>query len=575
VEVAADQSLSNTQARNVNREEVNNQSHYIGVGKIAPLRGYRSLISVAVIMCWVVGVTAQTNRGVVIPPPGQGLLPVNLPDVQSMEPDVREHVTWAQNALAAAINDKATSTEKLGTLYGLTGQVFHAYSLNSTAKECYLNASLLAPKDFTWVYLLGKLSEREGAVQQAINQYHAAGQLRPDYLPVFVSLGNIYLQLNRLDEAEANFRRAIEINENVAAAQYGLGQAALSKRSYAEAAKYLEKALSLAPESNRLHYALAMAYRGLGKMDQVQPHLAQSGTVGVRVSDPLMDGLQDLAKGARLHLIRGRSALEARRYSEAVDQFRKAIAAQPDNLGAHVNLGAALSQTGDLAGALEQFEETLRLDPNHPNVHYNLGLLLSQSDHHEDAIKHLRAGVSSEPTDANARFLLGQELLKVRRLAEAEKEFSSLVQSQPDNEDALLLWVTTLLNMKQYGQALEALEKGHQQFPRKGRTSVALAYLLAASPQFEKRDGKRALQLAQAVYEATGSINHGVLVAMALAELGRCDEAAAWVKRMTAKAAEEHKPELIEKLKSELNRYERVRPCRPTSEMFSDQSLSR
>lgn len=553
---------------------MSSQSDYISAGRMARPRGVPLLISVAVIICFAVGVTPQTDRGILIPPPGQGLLPVHLPDLQSMEQDVRDHVTWAQNALAAAINDKATSTEKFGDLYGLTGQIYHAYSLNSPAKECYLNASRLAPKDFSWVYLLGKLYEREGGVQQAINHYNAAGQLRPDYLPVFVSLGNIYLQLNRLDEAEANFSRALEVNENVAAAQYGLGQAALSKRSYADAAKYLEKAISLAPESNRLHYALAMAYRGLGRMDQAQSQLALSGTVGVRVSDPLVDGLQDLVKGARLHLIRGRSALEARRFSEAADQFRKAIAAQPDNLPAHVNLGAALSQTGDLAGGLEQFEETLRLDPNHPNVHYNIGLLLSQSGRHQDAIKHLQAAVSSEPTDANARFLLGQELVKVRRLAEAEKEFSSVVQSQPDNEDALLGWVTALLSMKRYGQALEALEKGHEQFPRKGRTSVTLAYLLAASPQYEKRDGKRALQLAQAAYEATGSINHGVLVAMALAELDRCDEAAAWVKRMTAKAVEERKPDLIEKLKSELNRYERVRPCRPTSEMFSDQSLS-
>jgi tetratricopeptide (TPR) repeat protein len=258
-----------------------------------------------------------------------------------------------------------------------------------------------------------------------------------------------------------------------------------------------------------------------------------------------------------------------------VEQFRKAVAAQPDSVPAHFNLGAALSQTGDLPGAAAQFEESLRLDPNHPNADYNLGLLLSQLNRHEEAIKHLQTAVNIEPKDINARFLLAQELLRVHRLGEAEGEFSRVVQSQPENEDALLGWVTTLLGTKQYGQALDALEKGHEQFPQKGRTAVTLAYLLAASPQYEKRDGKRALQLAQAAYEATGSVNHGVLVAMALAELDRCEEAAVWVKRMTAKAAAEGKPDLIEKLKAELSRYEQARPCRPTSDMFSDQSLSR
>src|SRR6185436_1965769 len=115
----------------------------------------------------------------------------------------------------------------------------------------------------------------------------------------------------------------------------------------------------------------------------------------------------------------------------------------------------------------------------------------------------------------------------------------------------------------------------HEQFPEKGRTSLTLAYLLVAFPQYEKRDGKRALQLGQAAYAATGTVNHGVLVAMALAELGRCDEAAALVKQLTVKAAEERKPDLLEKLKVELDRYERVRPCRPTPDTFSDQSIPR
>jgi tetratricopeptide (TPR) repeat protein len=479
-----------------------------------------------------------------------------------MELDVREHVVWAQNQLIAAAKDSKVSAEKLADIYGLTGEIYHAYSLHPAAGECYLNAASLAPKDFRWVYLLAKLQEREGEAQKAIDYFVAARELRGDYLPVFVGLGNIYLQLNRLDEAEANFRRALELNDKVAAAQYGLGQAALSKRNYAEASRYLEKTLELSPESNRVHYALAMAYRGLGKMDQARSQLALSGTVGVRVFDPLVDGLQDLIKGARLYLIRGHTALQAARFADAAAQFRKAIAAQPDSVPAHFNLGAALSQTGDLSGAIAEFEETLKLDPNHPNAHYNLGLLLAQVSRDQEAIKHLQAAVSSEPTDNSARFLLAQELRRLKRVDEAEKEFARVVQSDPDNEDALLDWTAILLGRKEYLQALAVLEKSHQQFPQKGRTSVTLAYLLAASPLYEKRDGQRALQLASQAFEATKAINHGVLVAMALGELGRCDEAASLVRKMTTQATGEGQTELVEKLKSELKRYQQA-PCRP------------
>lgn len=553
---------------------MNHQFNHIWAGTEACRFCLKLAIWVVVLLQLVPSVSGQATQGSVIPPPRQGLMPVQLPDMRSLEPEVREHLTIAQNALVTGLKDKTTD-DKLSELYGVTGEIYHAYSLPTPARECYLNAARLAPKDFRWVYLLGKLAERDGAAQEAIEHYSTARRLGTDYLPLFVSLGNIYLQLNRLEEAEANFKRALELNEKTAAAQYGLGQAALSKRSYPDAASYLEKALSLAPESNRLHYALAMAYRGLGKLDQAQSHLALSGTVGVRVSDPLVDGLQDLIKGARLHLIRGRTALEARRFSEAVAAFRQAVAAQPDSIPAHFNLGAALSQTGDLPGALAQFEEVLRLDPNHPNAHYNLGLLFAQSNQGEQAIKHLQLAVADNPSDLSGRFLLGQELLRVRRFDEAEKELSRVAQADSSNEDALLSWVAIMLRKKSYGAALEALEKGHEQFPQKGRTSVTLAYLLVASPQYEKRDGKRALQLAQAAYESTGTVNHGVLVAMALAELGQCDEAATMVKRLTAKAAEERRPDLLEKLKVELNRYERVRPCRPTPDMFSDQPVPR
>jgi tetratricopeptide (TPR) repeat protein len=508
----------------------------------------------------------QTNQGSVLPPPAPGLSAVQLPDTRNMEPEVREHLMTEERALASAAKDSSTPADKLSEAYGMMGQIYHAYSLFSPAKECYLNASRLAVKDFRWVYLLGKLYELEGDVQQAINSYNTARDLRPDYLPVFVSLGNIYLQLNRLEDAEGFFRRALEITEASAAVHYGLGQAALSKRSYTEAVRYLEKALQLTPEANRLHYALAMAYRGLGDMGRAQSHLALSGTVGVRVSDPLLDGLQDLIKGARLHLIRGRAALEARRFAEAAAEFRKAITRQPDSIPAHFNLGAALSQTGDLRGAVEQFEKTLRLDPNHANAHYNLGLLLAQLNQHEQAITHLRFTVNASPDDHKARFLLAQELLHARRPEEAETELSKVVQADPDNEDALLLRVKILLARKEYRQALSSLEKGHAQFPQKGLTTVMLAYLLAASPQLELRDGVRALALSRSAYEATASVNHGALVAMALAELGRCDEAADWVRRLITTASTEGKPDLVLKLKGELKRYESERPCRPSAE---------
>jgi tetratricopeptide (TPR) repeat protein len=442
------------------------------------------------------------------------------------------------------------------------GEIYQAYSLNAPAREAYLNAGHLAPQDFRWIYLLGRLDQQEDLSDDAINCYRIARQLRPNYVAVLVNLGNIYLQTNRLAEAQENFTAALAIDERSAAALYGLGQIALSQRSYDQAVNYFAKALAWAPGANRIHYSLAMAYRGLGNKEQAAAHLAQQGTVGVRADDPLFDGLQELIKGERIHLIRGKLALEASRYADAAAEFRKAINANRDSLTAHVNLGGVLIQTGDPKGAAEQFAEALRIDPTNSNANYNLAILLARENKHDAASAHLRATLSVDPNDLNARFFLAQELLRSDRKEDALSEFSLVVDADPNNEEALLEQAKLFQQAKQYQQALDGLKKGHARYPQKGRTAAMLAYLLTASPQYNLRDGAQALALAQMIYQATGSFEHGALVAMALAELGRCTEAAEWVRRMIGVAEREHKTEIVAKLNADLKLYER-QPCRP------------
>ena len=437
-------------------------------------------------------VYAQTSD--LRPPPKRTLVAIHLPDLTQLESEVREQIKSQQSWLAASIRNSASTDADLSAAYGLMGQTYHAYSLTTPARECYVNASRLAPRDFRWIYLLAKLDQQAGDVAEAIRGFKVVIALRPEFVAAPVNLGNIYLELNRLDDAQLSFQNASTIDKSSAVAYYGLGQVALSKRNYAEAVTYFQKSLELAPGANRIHYSLAMAYRGLGDAENAKLHLAKQGTVGVRVADPLMDVLQELVHGARVHLIRGRMALDAKRYAEAVAEFRQALAANPDNVSAHVNLGAALTQTGDLNEAIEQFEATLRIDPNNVTAHYNLAVLLAGNNKHQDAIVHLEAVTRISPNDFGA--------------------------------------------------------------------TAMLINLLASAPKYELRDGARALKLAQSLYEATGSLDHGALVALSLSELGRCSEAAEWQRKLIDIATKQQRADLLTRLKTDLQRYQTT-PCRP------------
>jgi tetratricopeptide (TPR) repeat protein len=482
-------------------------------------------------------------------PPRQGLVEVHWPDLTKLEESVREQVTAAQDSLAATVNGPAVSETALSEAYGNLGEIYHAYSLLAPAGDCYLNASRLAPKDFRWIYLLARLDHQEGRFEEAIRRYQIARMLRPDYVAVLVNLGNIFLELNRLESAAEGFKATLAVDENNPAAHYGLGQVALSKRNYAGAVDHFEKTLAEVPGANRVHYSLAMAYRGLGNSEKVKAHLVQQGPVGVRVADPLVDGLRELITGERVYLSRGKLAFEAQRFAEAADQFRKAVVAKPDSVTARVNLGAALTQIGDLRGAVEQFEAALRIEPRQVNAHYNLAVLLARQDKHAEAISHLQSALSIDPNDLSARSLLASELAKAGRL-----------------DDALFEQVKLLHRQGQFKQALDTLAKAHAQSPQKGRTAVMLAYLLATSPQLELRDGARALDLAQRVYDATHAAQHGALVALALAELGRCSEAAEWQRRMIVAAEQDGNTDLRAKLTAGLKFYDGTQSCRPARE---------
>lgn len=501
-----------------------------------------------------------------LPPPRSNLVAVHWPDFTQLEPEVRAQLESQRAELTATVKNPGAAELALSEAYGATGQNFQAYTLNSAARECYLNAGILRPQDFRWVYLLARLDQQEDRTDEAIRRYRIAHTLQPDYLAVPVNLGNIFLQLNRIEEAKENFATALRINKNCAAALYGLGQVALSQKQYAEAIDNFEAALALAAGANRIHYSLAMAYRNLGDAGKASAHLAQQGTVGVQVNDPLLDSLQRLIRGERLHLLRGKLALEARRYAEAIAEFRLAIAANPKSLPAHINLGAALVQTGDPKGAAASFAEALRIDPANSNAHYNLAILLANENRHDDAIPHLRQVLSLDPKDASARFFLAQELLRAGQLDEALVEFSWVTEADTNNEEALLNQVKLLQQKGDYKQALDRLKKAHEQYPQKGQTAVMLAYLLTTSPQYDLRDGAKALQLAQMIYQASASPEHGALVAMALAELGRCVEAAEWQRRMIAMAGPANKTDLLARLNIDLKRYEQGQPCRPAAD---------
>ena len=308
-----------------------------------------------------------------------------------------------------------------------------------------------------------------------------------------------------------------------------------------------------------------MAYRGMGDLEKARVHLKQRGTVGVRAEDPLMEEVMGLLQGERVHLLQGRLAFHAGQFEDAARAFAKAVQAEPDSVRARVNLGSALGQMGDTQGAMEQLRAVLVADPRNRTAHFNLGTILVRQGDHSQAINHLLAVLESDPADLEANRELAKSLLQVRRDDEAVTYLSKAVSLAPGDEASLISLASLLVEKRRYRETLDLLEGAHGRFPKRVRTANALARFLAGCPDAELRDGQRALQLAMQAYNATKLLAHGETVAMALAQVGRCQEAAGWQRRILGVAEQAKDPQLTARLRQQLARYERGSPCAPAA----------
>jgi tetratricopeptide (TPR) repeat protein len=449
------------------------------------------VVSIALFMpvSALVAASAQQQETIVLAPVRTGLEPVSFPQLNTLEAAVADHLREARAAFERTPSN--ASARDLADAYGALGRIFHAYEFFDAADACYRNATMLRPSDVRWLHLRAYLLQQTGRFDDAAPLYVAARRASPEDYAAAVHLGDTYLGLGRIAEAREQFESMLQ--RYPAASNAGLGEIALRERRYKDAIQHFESVLARIPDATSLEYSLAMAYRGLGRMDEARAHLQRRGPGGVRVADPIVDELRALVRGERAFVIHGRRAFEAGQFQAAADAFRKAAAAAPTDATPHVNLAATLARLGDANGAAEQLAIAVRLAPDDEATLLNLSILLSDRERYREAVQHL--------------------------------------------------------------------EESHRRFPDRIPTATTLARLLASSPDRSVRDGRRAFELATAVYQREPSPVHGETVAIALAELGRCDEAAEWMRRAIEDADGAADAAEAARLRGEAGKYA-VRPCR-------------
>jgi hypothetical protein len=120
-----------------------------------------------------------------------------------------------------------------------------------------------------------------------------------------------------------------------------------------------------------------------------------------------------------------------RELQEAVLQHR--VDKNPNDVVAHMNLGAILLSRLNPQAAVSELQAAARVEPNRPEVCNMLGLALAQLNRNAEAITQFQRALRARPDYASARFNLATALAKAGRTDEAIANLRQILAANPND----------------------------------------------------------------------------------------------------------------------------------------------
>lgn len=236
---------------------------------------------------------------------------------------------------------------------------------------------------------LGLLYEQEGKLDQAREAYETALRLNPDYADSHNNLGAMYLKAGEIDKAIDSYRTAGRLAPWSADVQSNLGHALLEKGLYAEAVRAFQRAHEIDGEAPQPLVNLGNAY------------------------------------------------LRMKRFQEAVSAYGEALRMRPDAAEVHHNLGYAFLESGRLDDALESFDSALRLRPRYASARNNKGTVFLRKGRFEEAERAFEGAIQADSEFRPAYINLAMTRLRGNEIGKAEDVLRRLLKVNPNDSTAL------------------------------------------------------------------------------------------------------------------------------------------
>lgn len=278
-------------------------------------------------------------------------------------------------------------------------------------------------------YLKGLLQQRDGKLQESVEQFELAIAKRSDVVEPMLALARSYLLLEQPDAAETSLRRVLEQQPANAAALNLLGEIYAATQRYPEALAQFQQVISLYPKSPSAYARMADLH-------------AQTGDLEKAIAT-LRSGIAETNRNAFLVFRLGVALQDSGQHAQAITTYEEVLKSNPDAEAVRNNLAmllanhrqddpASLARAVELTRTFADSDQWVLLD--------TLGWVQFRNGNLNSALGTLeKAAGLVDPVPAEMQYHLGMVYARLDRPAEAKANLSAALESNtvfPGREEA-------------------------------------------------------------------------------------------------------------------------------------------
>ena len=241
-----------------------------------------------------------------------------------------------------------------------------------------------------------------------------------------VAKGEAYLKDSKFQEASLEFRNAIQIDDKLAPAHWGLARAFEGLERFPEMLDELRKTVTL--DKDNLDARIKLGNYYLAGSRNRADIIAESERLAKEV-------LEKDPKNIEGHILMGSVLFAQQQKDKAFEEMNQALQLDPNRVESYLSMAKFHIAAKEPEKAEELFKRGISVNGNLPVAHTEYGKFLAQQNRQAEAEAELRKAVEVGPTDRNARFILASYYLVNRQFDKAEESYKALAALQPDKPE--------------------------------------------------------------------------------------------------------------------------------------------